>query len=223
MRHPGETRFTQIAGTTKAVTQFLQAQDGTNWIADGWAGIRPLLAAHPKTSSIPLKGAANLTFDAQGDLWFANNYTGLLLAQHPADSAIPINVEAFTRDDGLTSNETRGLLQDRERNIWVDTGLNYARNIRFSVTVDGTHPIIEDELYFNGRKVLSLCCRDNGRGIAPEVLRNGGRDGHWGLRGMRERARKTGAKLDCATAPGGGTEVTLTVSTDGPLSPSARN
>jgi glucose-6-phosphate-specific signal transduction histidine kinase len=52
--------------------------------------------------------------------------------------------------------------------------------------------------------------RDNGCGIDPDVLRSG-RDGHWGLSGMRERARRIGAKLKVWSRSAGGTEVELFV------------
>ncbi|HWY71977.1 MAG TPA: hypothetical protein VNX88_25140 [Terriglobales bacterium] len=38
-----------------------------------------------------------------------------------------------------------------------------------------------------------------------------GRDGHWGLPGMRERAEKIGARLKVLSRPAGGTEVELKV------------
>lgn len=41
---------------------------------------------------------------------------------------------------------------------------------------------------------LSMSVRDDGCGIDPQVLRLG-RDGHWGLSGMRERADRIGARL----------------------------
>ena len=52
--------------------------------------------------------------------------------------------------------------------------------------------------------------RDDGGGIPPEVLQ-AGRSGHYGLSGMRERARQTGGKLDIWSSTGGGTEIDLTV------------
>lgn len=53
--------------------------------------------------------------------------------------------------------------------------------------------------------------RDNGEGIEPEVLKEGGRPGHCELRGMRERADRVGARLDLWSEPGDGTEVQLLV------------
>jgi len=45
---------------------------------------------------------------------------------------------------------------------------------------------------------------------ALNVLRSG-RDGHWGLSGMRERAERVGARLRVWSRPAGGTEVELCV------------
>jgi signal transduction histidine kinase/ligand-binding sensor domain-containing protein len=61
-----------------------------------------------------------------------------------------------------------------------------------------------------GRDYFRLLVRDDGRGIDPEVLR-AGREGHFGLSGMRERARKIGARLKIRTAAGAGTEIDLIV------------
>ena len=57
---------------------------------------------------------------------------------------------------------------------------------------------------------LRVLIRDNGGGIEPGVLRSG-RDGHWGLSGMRERAERIGAKLRIGSSPARGTEVELRV------------
>jgi len=66
------------------------------------------------------------------------------------------------------------------------------------------------EIIYDSRE-FRLRFRDDGRGIDPEVLEKGGRDGHWGLRGMRERADRMGAHLKVWSRPGSGTEVELTV------------
>ncbi|WP_295998294.1 sensor histidine kinase [Rugamonas sp.] len=63
--------------------------------------------------------------------------------------------------------------------------------------------------YGAGRFTLSV--RDDGVGIAAPVLQAGGRPGHWGLVGMRERSCAIGGALAVDSAPGQGTRVTLTV------------
>jgi signal transduction histidine kinase len=94
------------------------------------------------------------------------------------------------------------------------------------------HPIVRDELYRIGYEAirnacahstgsrlevtlqyaqdLSLRVRDNGVGIAPQVL-DQGRSGHFGLQGMRERASRIGGRLTVLTSADCGTEVTVVV------------
>jgi signal transduction histidine kinase/ligand-binding sensor domain-containing protein len=115
--------------------------------------------------------------------------------------------------------------------------LDVQEEVDFRVVVEGLpralHPVIRDDVYRIGREALvnafrhsranrievevdystgylSILIRDNGCGIDPEVLR-AGREGHWGLPGMHERAEKIGAKLRVWSRPNSGTEVELTV------------
>jgi nitrate/nitrite-specific signal transduction histidine kinase len=55
-----------------------------------------------------------------------------------------------------------------------------------------------------------LPARDDGKGIHPAVL-DDDRPGHFGLRGMRERAEQIGGHLDVWSKTGLGTEVDLTI------------
>jgi signal transduction histidine kinase len=58
---------------------------------------------------------------------------------------------------------------------------------------------------------LVLEVQDDGVGIDDSIRRAWGREGHWGLRGMRERANKIGARLEIRRVATGGTQVDLTV------------
>jgi len=69
---------------------------------------------------------------------------------------------------------------------------------------------VEAEIRYQWR-LLGVHVRDDGKGIDAEVLKAGGRDGHWGLAGVRERAQRIGARLDIWSKRGVGTEVRLTV------------
>ncbi len=109
--------------------------------------------------------------------------------------------------------------------------------VDFKVVVEGVsrpvHPFIRDEAYRVGRealvnafrhsqanrieveleyatKHLRILVRDNGIGIDDGVLQSG-REGHWGLSGMRERAEEIGGKLRVLSRGGAGTEVELTI------------
>ena len=68
---------------------------------------------------------------------------------------------------------------------------------------------IEAELGYSERR-LRLQIRDDGIGITWQIL-EGGRSDHYGLAGMRERARKIGAKLEIWSAAGAGTEINLSM------------
>ena len=108
-----------------------------------------------------------------------------------------------------------------------------------SVTVEGEQqqlaPMIRDEVFRMAHEVLlnafrhsaahrieleirydhhflRLRVRDDGKGIDPEILKMGGRRGHWGLPGIRERAKRIGARLDFWSEAGVGTEVQIMVS-----------
>ncbi|HLK65228.1 MAG TPA: two-component regulator propeller domain-containing protein [Bryobacteraceae bacterium] len=69
---------------------------------------------------------------------------------------------------------------------------------------------IEAEIRYESRQ-LRVHIRDDGKGIDPEVLKAGGRAGHWGMPGMRERVERFGGKLDFWSEAGAGTEAVLTV------------
>ena len=105
----------------------------------------------------------------------------------------------------------------------------------FVLTVEGgareVHPIIRDEVYRIGCEAmrnaathsggsrldvelsyvrdLVLRVRDNGRGIDPIVL-DKGKDGHFGIKGIRERAQRVGARLSFRSSSVG-TEVEVIV------------
>ncbi len=69
---------------------------------------------------------------------------------------------------------------------------------------------IEVEILYDDHQ-FRMRIRDDGKGIDPQVLDKGGRAGHWGLPGVRERAQQMGAKLDFWSEVGAGTEVQLAV------------
>jgi len=62
-----------------------------------------------------------------------------------------------------------------------------------------------------GPIALVVTVADNGAGLPDDVGAEHGRDGHWGIPGMHERARTLGATLTVQTAPGDGTAWTLRV------------
>jgi len=69
---------------------------------------------------------------------------------------------------------------------------------------------VEMDLHYD-RRQLRLRIRDDGKGIDPQVLGAGGRPGHHGLPGMRERAELVGGQLAVWSEPDTGTEIELTI------------
>ena len=112
--------------------------------------------------------------------------------------------------------------------------LGESAKVEFSVVGNARdmHPIVRDEIYRIGYEAIRNACRhseasrlevelkyaqdlsfrlkDNGVGINP-VIAAEGRDGHFGLQGMRERAERIGAKLNIVSSENSGTEITLVV------------
>jgi signal transduction histidine kinase len=91
-------------------------------------------------------------------------------------------------------------------------------------------PAVNDELHWIGREALTnavrhaqateivveltydvqqlrLRCRDNGLGLNPEIVNAKFKEGHWGIIGIRERAKSLGGKLEFSSTSGGGTEI----------------
>ena len=69
---------------------------------------------------------------------------------------------------------------------------------------------IEIEIRYAERQ-LRLRLRDDGKGIDPKLLSDDGHEGHYGLRGMRERAKLLGGKLTVWSERGSGSEVELII------------
>jgi len=112
------------------------------------------------------------------------------------------------------------------------------RDVNYKVIVHGEpkalHPVVFEEAYRLGREALvnafrhshassieaeliyesnalRLRFRDDGIGIDPTILTEGRRANHWGLPGMRERAKKIGAHIEIWSRSGAGTEIEVRI------------
>ena len=119
----------------------------------------------------------------------------------------------------------------------IQEELPTAQGINYQITAEGTsRPLrqaIRDEVYRVGHEALinafrhahatkielemqytakffRVLVRDDGVGIDERVIKQG-REGHWGLSGMRERSQEIGGKLKVWSRAGAGTEVELTI------------
>jgi len=108
--------------------------------------------------------------------------------------------------------------------------------MKTSLSVQGEtkemHPVVRDQVYRIAYEAIRNACvhskaselkvelkyaqdfsirvSDNGVGI-PALLISGGRDGHYGLQGMHERAERIGGKLKVTSSANSGTEITVVI------------
>jgi signal transduction histidine kinase len=140
------------------------------------------------------------------------------------------------RSSTVISNDLARAISTLGEELAADpTGRNSAN---FSVQVEGKSrdlvPLIRDEVYQIAGEALRNAFRhaqaerievkihydnrwfrlqvwDNGKGIDPKVLAEGGRTGHYGMPGMQERAKLVGGKLSVWSELDSGTETELTI------------
>jgi signal transduction histidine kinase/ligand-binding sensor domain-containing protein len=109
--------------------------------------------------------------------------------------------------------EARVLVEGRPRELHpliADELLRITDEALFNVARHAHARQVEIEIVY-GVRALTLRITDDGAGIAPEIVAEGERTGHFGLLGMRERAAKIGAQIAIVSAQGGGTEVEIMV------------
>jgi signal transduction histidine kinase/ligand-binding sensor domain-containing protein len=132
-----------------------------------------------------------------------------------------------------STTETNDLAEAFRRSI-EECRIHSSMEASFSVLgeVSEMHPIVRDEVYRIGYEAIRNACvhsqaaqlqveltyaddlilrvNDNGVGIDPAIVSEG-RQGHFGLQGMRERASRILAKLTVETCTPSGTEIKLIV------------
>lgn len=149
------------------------------------------------------------------------------LGQASAEGRAAVNA---LRSSTLEKND----LAEALRRAIEDCGRQGACEASLSVTgaAREMHPMVRDEVYRIGYEAIRNACMhsggsrldvnlsyardlvlrvaDNGVGIDP-VVASGGREGHYGLQGMRERAGRIGATLDIDSSASSGTAIKLLV------------
>jgi signal transduction histidine kinase len=141
----------------------------------------------------------NAVFDLRSSTTATNDLAHALttVADELAGEGAPrfrLVVEGAVRDlQPIVRDEVYGIAREALRNAFLHAR---AREV-------------ETEISY-GERLFRLRIRDEGDGIPPEIL-EAGRSGHFGLDGMRERARQTGGKLDIWSGPGAGTEIDLSI------------
>ncbi len=133
-----------------------------------------------------------------------------------------------------TSTTQRNDLAEAFRRATDECRLQSPMEASFSLAGNARemHPVVRDEVYRIGYEAIRNACmhsrgsrlevglkyghdlvvlvRDNGVGIDPSLAQQG-KDGHFGLQGMRERAARIGGKLAVVSSTSSGTEITVVV------------
>jgi signal transduction histidine kinase len=125
---------------------------------------------------------------------------GQAFSRIPQDSGIEVQTDFRVIVLG-SARKLRPLIRDEVYHIGRELLVNALRHSRASC--------IEVEIEY-ARKSLRIVVRDDGCGIDHRVM-HAGREGPWGLRAMRERADKFGARLRVWSRAAAGTEVVLSV------------
>ena len=134
----------------------------------------------------------------RNDLALAISTLGEELATDSTDSSVPafrVAVEGVSRD-------LHPILRDEVYRIAAEALRNAFRHARALQ--------IEVEVRYD-KQQFWLRVRDDGRGFDSKVPAGQERDGHYGLPGMRERAKIAGGKLTVWSEVGAGTEVELEI------------
>jgi signal transduction histidine kinase len=149
------------------------------------------------------------------------------LGQATAEGRAALN---SLRTSTIETNDLAAALRRATQECWFDKAIA----VKFSATgrPRDMHPIARDEVYRIGYEAIRNACghssaseleislsyaqdltlrvSDNGSGIEGAVITEG-KQGHFGLKGMRERAERIGSELTLVSSPGSGTEMTLVV------------
>jgi signal transduction histidine kinase len=184
---------------------FLQTIQGSKLVADD--------ALDPSTDPIRMRRAMQ-----QLSVWLAS-------AMHEGRAALNSLRTATTQTNDLAE----GLRRATE-----DRVIPSSMAVTFSVVGDARemHPVVRDEVYRIGYEAIRNACThsgasrlevelrysselalrvsDNGTGVDPAIA-DRGKDRHFGLQGMRERAARIGGKLALGSSASAGTEVRLIV------------
>ncbi len=177
---------------------------------------RNLLPGRPDEAIEALDSAlirAELALD-EGRLSIQELRSGLSAESGFDQMLVAIGQELASTPDGKSSSPSFNVIVEGERRglspIVREEILRVARELLQNAFRHAHARAIEAEIRY-ANDVFRVIVRDDGKGIDPKVLKEGGRPGHWGMPGVHERARGIGARLEFWSEAGAGTEVRLTL------------
>ncbi|AJP73384.1 sensor histidine kinase [Sphingomonas hengshuiensis] len=161
-RRPGARRFEPTGERVLRRAALAEDAQGRIWVSDG-SGTRTLRSG-PDARWLTRRydhdaevGGSRMVFDRRGDLWSTTWTDGIF--QIAAPGSAPGDggrIATFRASDGLSSDQTHAVFEDREGNMWIGTELgldmlrpasvivetgipaNSARGYRIASTADGS-------------------------------------------------------------------------------------
>ncbi len=121
-------------------------------------------------------------------------------------------VELLLQRGGEGAPEVSLTVQGEERRLAPQSELALFRIVQeaWSNIRRHAHASHVDVAFRYGADSLMVTVADDGVGFEP-AAEHGAPDGHWGVRGMRERAELTGGQIEVASAPRQGTTLTVRI------------
>jgi signal transduction histidine kinase/ligand-binding sensor domain-containing protein len=192
------------------------AQELHDSLLQGFSGVtlqleavRRLIRGRPEEAESKLAAAlmiADMTLrDARSTIWE-------LRAPELEDGDLSRAVEVAARrlvGDAPIQLSVRVTGSRRPLDPLVETAvLRIAREAIANALKHGAPTRIEIELAYANQQ-LRVTIRDDGRGISPHDIEHAAVSGHWGIRGMRERAARHGGAVDVTRDPRRGSVVSL--------------
>jgi signal transduction histidine kinase len=155
-------------------------------------------------------------------------------ALHSADAVVAEGRDRVRdlRSTGLQGVSLSEALEALGEQSLQDDGPSFHMSVRGGVMA--LNPVAMEELFCIGREAITnafhhaqasrvdlaieyteqtlrVACSDDGVGINGQTLSSFSKPGHWGLVGMKERASRIGAHLQCDSEAGLGTTIAVTV------------
>lgn len=123
--------------------------------------------------------------------------------------AMPLEVPMMSRADApqyrvVVTGSRRTMIP-----LVLDDVLQVAREAFRNAVLHAKATLVQVDVSWDTER-FSLSVSDDGSGMDPGMIARG-RDGHWGLHGMRERALQLGGSLDIRSQAGCGTKLELTI------------
>jgi signal transduction histidine kinase len=211
------SRAIRIRAEERADERIRIARELHDTLLQGVQGL--LLTFHVAAEKVPADHQSKKTLEkalttADRIILEGRNRVSRLRAEHLTDSELKPSIEGvaadLNRDPAIEfAVERRGGSDTLDAHV-VDEIFCIAREALTNAFRYAEASCILVELDYQKRQFV-FNCRDDGHGFEAHAFDASRTNGHWGLRGMAERAARIGAKFSCVSSTGAGTNVQVIV------------